>query len=681
MHQLEHGSALRTIACAAAGLGNGESLSDDEIRLRAMLDALPAAVYTTDANGRITYFNAACVEFSGRTPVLGSDHWCVTWKLYHPDGTPMPHDACPMAIALKEGRAVRGAEAIAERPNGTRVWFTPYPTLLRDADGRVTGAINMLVDITERKAAEEAKARLAAIVESSDDAIISKDLNGVITSWNRGAMRLFGYTAREAIGQPITMLIPPERLNEEPGILERIRRGERIEHYETVRRHKNGALLDISLSVSPIADGHGRIVGASKIARDITEWRRAQERVRRAKEAAESANIAKDNFLATLSHELRTPLTPVLAILGDWERSSDLPDTMRDDIQVLRRNLDLEARLIDDLLDLTRIVRGKLRLDFEVVDVHRLIAAVVDMFRCDIRAKRLTLSARTDAPRHFVRADPGRLQQALWNLLRNAIKFTPEGGTIELSTCNDDHSRLQVVVRDSGVGIAKDALDRIFEPFDQGSDETVKQYGGLGLGLTITKTLLNMHNGMIDAQSDGPGRGATFIVTLPTVQHVTRSAGRSSSPAPLGCSDDDEGPRSFRLLLVEDHADTLRVLGRLLRHNGHEVTLAGSLREAVEALVREPFDMLLSDLDLPDGTGVDLIRQIRLEHGLDIPAVALTGFGMEDDIARCRQAGFDDHLTKPVNLVKLEQTIQRVGMARNAALVMPGALNDLTSST
>ena len=662
MQQLDCVSFARGIDPTAARLGNGEPLSDEEIRLRAMLDALPAAIYTTDARGKITYFNAACVEFSGRTPVLGSDHWCVTWKLYHPNGTPMPHDECPMAIALKEGRAVHGSEAIAERPDGTRLWFTPYPTLLRDAEGRVTGAINMLVDITERKVAEETKARLAAIVESSDDAIISKDLNGVITSWNRGAMRLFGYTAQEAIGRPITMLIPWERLNEEPGILARIRRGERIEHFETIRRRKDGTLLDISLTVSPVVDARGRIVGASKIARDITEQKRAQERVRHAKEAAESANIAKDNFLATLSHELRTPLTPVLAILGDWERSANLPDAMRDDIQVLRRNLDLEARLIDDLLDLTRIVRGKLRLDFEVVDAHRLIGAVIEMFRGEVRAKRLNLSARTDASRHFVRADPGRLQQALWNLVRNAIKFTPEGGTIELSTCNDDNSRLQVVVRDSGIGITKDALDRIFQPFDQGSDETVKQYGGLGLGLTITKTLLNMHNGTIDAQSDGPGRGATFIVTLPTVQHFTRPAGRSPSPALPGGSDDN-GPKSFRLLLVEDHADTSRVLGRLLRHNGHEVALASSLGEAVEALLRQPFDLLLSDLDLPDGTGIDLVRRIRQQHGLDIPAVALTGFGMEDDIARCRQAGFDDHLTKPVNLVKLEQTIQRVGMS------------------
>jgi len=255
-----------------------------EQRFREMIDALPVAIYTTDANGRLTHFNPAAVEFSGRVPELGTDSWCVSWKLYRPDGTVLPHDECPMAIALKEGRTVRGAEAIAERPDGKRLWFTPYPTPLRDANGKIVGGINMLLDITERKQADETRARLAAIIESSDDAIISKDLNGVITSWNQGAERLFGYTAEEAIGQPVTMLMPPDGFNEEPGILERIRRGKSIQHYETVRRRKDGTLLDISLAVSPIADTQGKIVGASKIARDISERVRAEQKIRESAE-------------------------------------------------------------------------------------------------------------------------------------------------------------------------------------------------------------------------------------------------------------------------------------------------------------------------------------------------------------------------------------------------------------
>jgi PAS domain S-box-containing protein len=256
----------------------------------AVLDVLPAAIYTTDAEGTITYYNRAAAELAGREPVIGRDKWCVTWRLYNPDGTPLAHDQCPMAIALRERRPVRGVEAIAERPDGTRVPFAPYPTPLFAPNGEFIGAVNMLVDISARKQDEatlraqddelntlvQAQQRLAAIVESSDDAIASKDLNGIIVSWNKGAQQMFGYSPEEIIGRPVTMLMPHDRVNEEPGILERIRAGERVEHYETIRRRKDGSLIDISLSVSPVRDRHGRIIGASKIARDITARKRTE---------------------------------------------------------------------------------------------------------------------------------------------------------------------------------------------------------------------------------------------------------------------------------------------------------------------------------------------------------------------------------------------------------------------
>ncbi|KXF74736.1 histidine kinase [Paramesorhizobium deserti] len=248
-----------------------------ERQMRELLEALPAAVYTTDAEGRITFFNQAAVDMAGRTPRPG-DKWCVTWRLYNADGTPLPHDQCPMAVALKENRPVRGIEAVAERPDGTRVPFIPYPTPLRDADGRLVGAINMLVDVTEQKKAEEYAGRLAAIVEFSDDAIVSKDAQGVIQTWNAGAERLFGYEAAEVIGKPVNILIPPDRQEEEPEILDRIRRGDRVVPYETVRMRKDGSLIDVSLTVSPLKDGRGKVIGASKIARDITAKRRHEER-------------------------------------------------------------------------------------------------------------------------------------------------------------------------------------------------------------------------------------------------------------------------------------------------------------------------------------------------------------------------------------------------------------------
>jgi PAS domain S-box-containing protein len=257
------------------GAANAVARGDDYFR--GVLDALSAAVYITDAAGLITYYNDAAAVLWGRRPEPGTSQWCGSWKLFWPDGRPLPHDECAMALALREKRPVRGMEAIAERPDGVRVPFIPYPTPLYDASGALVGAVNMLVDISDHKLADVQAQRLASIVESSDDGIISKDLNGIIASWNRGAQRVFGYTAEEMIGRSVSVLIPAGRENEEPAILKRIRRGERVDPYETVRQRKDGSLVDISLTVSPIRNATGEIIGASKVARDITERRHARD--------------------------------------------------------------------------------------------------------------------------------------------------------------------------------------------------------------------------------------------------------------------------------------------------------------------------------------------------------------------------------------------------------------------
>ena len=280
-----------------------KALQHSERRFREMLDVLPVAIYTTDAEGRLTYFNPAAIQFSGRTPELGTDQWCVSWKLFRSDGTPMRHDECPMAIALKEGRILDGVEAIAERPDGKRVWFTPYPRPLHDTEGTIVGGINMLVDITERKRAEDSTGLLASIVDSSDDAIISKNLDGTITSWNKGAHRIFGYTAEEAVGQHITLIIPEARRNEETHILEKLRRGERVEHFETVRVSKYGRPLDISLSISPLKDASGRVVGSSKVARDITERKRVAQEM---SERAQLLDLSNDAIIVRDRHDCVT---------------------------------------------------------------------------------------------------------------------------------------------------------------------------------------------------------------------------------------------------------------------------------------------------------------------------------------------------------------------------------------
>jgi two-component system CheB/CheR fusion protein len=287
----------------------GEALFRGDAYFQQVLDLLPAAVYITNASGLITYYNEAAATLWGRHPQLGLSEWCGSWKLYWPDGRPLPHDQCPMALALREKRPVRGMEAVAERPDGTRVPFIPYPTPLYDASGELIGAVNMLVDITDRKRAEQSARRLASLVEFSDDAILTKDLDGVITSWNRGAERLFGYKAEEAVGRPITtILIPHDRLDEEREIIGRIRRGEHIDHYETVRQCKDGSLLDISLTVSPLKDAAGKIIGASKIARDISERKRAQERQK----------LLVNEF----QHRIKNTLATVQAIATQTFRSS-----------------------------------------------------------------------------------------------------------------------------------------------------------------------------------------------------------------------------------------------------------------------------------------------------------------------------------------------------------------------
>lgn len=476
---------------------------DGERYFREMIDALPAAIYTTDAEGRLTHFNPAAVQFSGRVPKLGTDRWCVSWKLYYPDGTPMPLDQCPMAIALKEGRSIRGAEAIAERPNGTRIWFTPYPTPLYDAEGRIVGGINMLIDITERKRAEETRALLAAIVESSDDAIISKDLNGVIMTWNNGAERLFGYTAKEAIGQPVTMLIPPDRLDEEPEILRRIRRGERIDHYETVRRRKDGTLLDISLTISPILDDRGKIVGASKIARDVTVQRMLARQ--------------KDTFIGIASHELKTPVTSIKGytqlLARRLRNAGDTSTTAM--LEKLDGQIDRLTGLIGDLLDVTRIESGALPFRPAPFALNALLVEVVE------EAQRTTTRHRIvtdlDAPVTIV-GDRDRIGQVVTNLLTNAIKYSPEADRIVVRTACEGEN-IVVAVQDSGIGIPKQDQPLVFERFYRVDGGNRASYGGLGLGLHIAAEFVKRHGGAIWVESE-EGEGTTVCFSLPlTMPH------------------------------------------------------------------------------------------------------------------------------------------------------------------
>ncbi|QXX76300.1 PAS domain S-box protein [Methylovirgula sp. HY1] len=338
-----------------------EVLPNSEARdCDAALRALPVAVYMTDAAGRITFFNDAAAQLWGQLPELGKDEFCGSWRLYWPDGTRMEHAACPMAMALREKQAIRDVTIIAERPDGTRVPVLPYPTPLFDASGVLTGAVNILIDLTGRQMAEEAAQRLAAIVESSDDAILAKNLDGVIMSWNGGAERLFGYSPEEAIGQPVTLLIPPERHDEEPDILGRLRRGERIEHYDTIRRRKDGRLIEISLTVSPILNAAGKIIGASKIARDITERRRAEEQ--------------QNLLVREMDHRVKNLFALASSVVTLSARS---PKTVEDLIAAVRARLGALSRA--HTLTLAQITEGAGPTE-QSTTMHALIETIVAPF-------------------------------------------------------------------------------------------------------------------------------------------------------------------------------------------------------------------------------------------------------------------------------------------------------------
>ena len=613
------------------------ALRDSERRFREMIDALPVAIYTTDVQGRLTHFNPAAVEFSGRVPELGADSWCVTWKLYRPDGTPLPHDECAMALALKEGRVVRGAETIAERPDGKRVWFMPYPTPLRDAEGRVVGGINMLLDITERKEGERAAALLSAIVDSSDDAIISKDLNGIITSWNESAERLFGYSAQEMIGQSITMLIPADRLDEEAEILNRLKRGERVDHFDTIRIRKDRSPIPISLTISPIRDSGGRIVGASKIARDITSRKEMEA-------ALKEADRRKDVFLATLAHELRNPLAPIRNALQILMAKGPPDPELQWARGVIDRQVQQMARLLEDLLDVSRISRNKLELRKERVDLTAVVEAALETSRPVIEAGGHEFSVTLPPEPIHLEADPVRLAQVFANLLNNAAKYTEEGGRIWLAA-ERQGSEVTVSVKDNGIGIMAEMLPRIFEIFTQSNRALVRSQGGLGIGLSLVKGLVELHGGSIEARSDGPGQGSEFVVRLPV-------AGEKlvQEPARPG---EDEQPKPVtrrRILVADDNRDSADSLAMLLKIKGYEVGTAYDGEQAVEAAEALRPDVVLLDIGMPNLNGYDACRRIREQPwGQGMFLIALTGWGQEEDRRRTEEAGFDQHIVKPVD--------------------------------
>jgi PAS domain S-box-containing protein len=516
-----------------------EELRENERRFREMIDALPAAIYTTDAQGWLTHFNPAAVRFSGREPVLGKDRWCVSWKLYYPDGRPMPHDACPFAIALTEGRVVHGAEAIAELPDGTRRWFTPFPTPIRDASGRLVGGINMLVDITERKHAEETEKRRT----------------------------------------------------------------------EEIRR---------------LADEKAALV---------TQLQAADRR--------------KDEFLAMLSHELRNPLAPIRTAVELLDHVNGDAAALANARGILSRQVKHMVALVDDLLDVARITRGSISLDKATVELRDIVENAIELSRPGIMRAGHALHVHIAQEPVRLVADPVRMAQVVANLLNNAARYTPNGGEIHVAA-HAEGSSAKICVRDNGIGIAAHMLPRVFDLFTQASTGNRPAQGGLGIGLSLAKALVEMHGGTLEGRSEGPGRGSEFIVRVPGLVAGPEPGVRKPEPV-------SRAPRR-RVLVVDDNVDAADSLSLLLMQMGHDVSIAYDARSALaEARARVP-EIVFLDLSLPETDGYALAAQLRNgsgngsgnTNGSGLRIIALTGHGREEDRRRTREAGFDAHLVKPV---------------------------------
>lgn len=770
-----------------------------------VIESCDAAIVAKDLRGVIQLWSRGAERLFGYTAaeVVGRS---IT-LLIPPDRAREEED---ILARIQRGERVERFETVRLAKDGRRIDVSVTISPVRDASGKVIGASKIAEDVMERRRLEEARSRLAAIVDSSDDAIVSKDLRGIIQSWNVGAERIFGYTAEEAVGRSITMVIPPDRRREEEEILAKLAAGERIEHYETVRVTKLGRAIDLSLTISPIRNAAGQIVGASKIARDITdrkrierdlaaqrEWfrvtlssvgdavvasdiegkvtflnaeaekltgwlsqeaegqpvdavfrivdeeshesiedpagavlrlgrsirlsstsmlvsrdgterpiadsaapifddarriigvvvvfrdvtseRRAeriveerrqwQERLleseRAARGEAERANRVKDDFVATLSHELRTPLNAILGWTQILQRSTPAPELVQRGVEVIERNTRLQSQLVADLLDISRIISGKLSLDLHHLDLASVVESAVDTLKVAAEAKQIEIALEVAEPIQPMAADPARLQQVIWNLMSNAVKFTPAGGRIEVHVAQAAEEAC-ITVRDTGIGIRPEYLPALFDRFSQGDSSVTRRFGGLGLGLAIVKQLVEMHGGTVEAVSEGEGHGATFTVRLPVRELRLRSDPQPSGRAMQSrraASSADTDLSGLRILVVEDEADTADLLERFLVSAGANVTVVRSAPAALEILEEVSPHLLVSDIGMPEVDGIELIRRVRsmgAERGGVIPAVAVTALARPEDRTRALLAGFQAHLAKPIEAVELVATVRAV---------------------
>lgn len=635
--------------------------------LATTLASIGDAVIVTDTQSRVTFINPEAERLTGWTKANAEGRpLSVVFRIVNERTRRVAEN--PVEKAFRLGTVVGLANhTMLLRDDGAEFLIDDSAAPIRNKDGSLFGVVLVFRDVTEQRKLYEAREQLAAIVEYSGEAIATKNLDGIIQTWNASAEKLFGYHADEIIGKSVTILIPPERLNEEDEILSRIRRGLPAERLETIRLKKDGTPIPVSVTVSPIKDPEGDVIGASKLIQDIT----ARVRLERERQQllaveqslrsqAEETGRVKDEFLATVSHELRTPLSAILGWATMLNKDNLEPEIARRGRESIERNAKAQAQLIEDLLDVSRIISGKVHLDVQPIVLTHIIEEAVDVVRPAAEAKSIRLDVDIDPTADHLRADPGRLQQVIWNLLSNSIKFTAAGGAVMI-TVRRTAALVEISVHDTGEGINPKFLPYVFDRFQQADSSMTRKHGGLGLGLAITRHLVEMHGGTVEAHSEGEGRGATFRVKLPVpAVHPQTSppgngGGRDRHSTPR---ENDERPnlQGTRILAVDDSSDTRELLSAVLEGCGATVTTAASVSEALDVFAGWKPHLLVCDIGMPEQDGYAFIKAIRqLPHGKggDVPAIALTGYVRVEDRARALQAGYQMFVPKPIEASEL----------------------------
>ncbi|HEX7294936.1 MAG TPA: PAS domain S-box protein [Pyrinomonadaceae bacterium] len=657
--------ASKVIHDVSAIMAAREELTREKELLATTLASIGDGVIVTDTQSRVTFLNSEAERLTGWTNADATGRpLAVVFRIVNERTRSTAEN--PVDKALRLGAVVGLANhTMLLRDDGAEFLIDDSAAPIRDKAGRIFGVVLIFRDVTEQRKAHAAREQLAAIVEYSGEAIATKNLDGIIQTWNGSAEALFGYRADEIVGKSVTILIPPDRLWEEEQILSRLRRGLPAVRMETIRVAKDGRQIPVSLTVSPLKNSEGEVVGASKLIQDISDRKRIEDerqellaREQLLRNQAEEAGRIKDEFLATVSHELRTPLS---AILG-WttllnKRKLDKSVAVRG-MDAIERNAKAQAQLIEDLLDVSRIISGKMRLDVRHASLAPIVEAAIDSIKPAADAKKIRLEVTIDPAANMLHVDPARLQQVIWNLLSNSIKFTPRQGVVEVKA-ERTSSTTEIIVSDTGAGIDPEFLPFVFDRFQQADSSTTRKYGGLGLGLAITRHLVEMHGGTIDAESEGVDRGATFRVKLPipavTADSSTFESGREAQ-WPEALAPHLPNLTGIRILAVDDSGDTRELVSAVLAACGANVTTASSVQEALHLFIEWRPAVMVCDIGMPEEDGLDFIREIRQlppEEGGNTPAIALTGYARIEDRIRALEAGYEMFIPKPVQASEL----------------------------